>query len=399
MQEETKTYRRRRSVYTLTFMLLFVVCVGLLGTLGGIGGFVLLVNSNSPAIVNLRHRLGISDKGGLAVPIKQTIQVEESSAIIDAAKTVSPAVVSISISQNLTDFFGNVSNSVVGGGSGFIITSDGLIATNKHVVDTKGATYKVILNDGRIFDATIKAIDSVNDFAVVKIDAKDLPTVDIGSSDGLQIGQYVIAVGNALGEYKNSVTLGVVSGKQRSAQAGSGTSGESLSDLIQTDAAINPGNSGGPLVNLKGQVVGINTLIASQSGGSEGVGFAIAIDSLKNVIDSVRKTGEIVRPFLGVNYQIITKELQQLDSLPVDYGALVTRGDGSNGLAVVPSSPADKAGIQENDIILEVKGERVDDTTPLANRIQKYNVGDTVTLKVLRKGQNIDIKVTLQKAP
>lgn len=385
-------FRRMRLVGLVVFMIVNLA----IGVVGGAAGFVFLANNNSTLISQLRSRLGIDDNTGVGVPVHQNIKVEESSAVIDAAKKVSPAVVSISGSQQVSDFYGQVSTQEVSGGTGFILTSDGLIVTNKHVVSS-AESYKVILNDGRIFDAKIQAMDTYNDLAVIKIDAKDLPVVELGNSDDLQIGQYVIAVGNALGEYKNSVTLGVVSAKQRKVEASGDTQSETLTGLLQTDAAINPGNSGGPLVNLAGQVVGINTAIASTTGGSIGVGFAIPIDSVKAAIDSVRKSGEIVRPYLGVRYVPVTNTLQKLNNLPVDYGALVSRGSTAAELAVVPGSPADKAGILENDIILEVNGERVDENNTLSDRLSKYQVGQEVELKVYRKGQQITVKVTLDK--
>jgi serine protease Do len=378
---------------------LMVIGSLVLGVFGGMASFVVLANSKSPVIANVRHRLGIDANSKIGIPVSENIRLEESSAIIDAAKKVSPAVVSISVSQKVADFYGQVSSQEVAGGTGFILTSDGLIVTNKHVVAQQGS-YKVILNDGRIFDATVKALDPLNDLAIVKIEAKDLPTVEIGNSDALQIGQYVIAVGNALGQFKNSVTLGVVSAKERSIQAGTdGASGasESLSGLLQTDASINPGNSGGPLVNLSGQVVGINTAIASTTGGSIGIGFAIPITSVKSVIDSVRKTGSIVRPFIGVRYVPIDKTLQQINNLPVDYGALVSQGQNPGDGAVLPGSPADKAGIVEGDIILEINGERITTGSSLSKLLQKYQPGDQVSLKILRKTQEKTLNVTLDK--
>jgi serine protease Do len=335
---------------------LAILVVLMVGGAGGVVGFIGLINSDASWAKETRSLLKLDDLAELRVPVKQDIRLEESSAVIDAAKKVSPAVVSVTANATVTDFFtGATSDQEVGGGTGFIITSDGLIVTNKHVI-SRQANYKVVLSDGRIFDATIKATDPLNDLAVIKIDAKDLPVVDLGSSDALQIGQYVIAVGNALGEFKNSVTLGVVSAKDRMLDnVGTGSQTETLTDLIQTDAAINPGNSGGPLVNMAGQVVGINTAIASNSGGSIGLGFAISIDSVKSVIESVRKTGEIVRPYMGVRYVPVTKAIQQANSLSVDYGVLISRGTGSVlELAVIPGSPADKAGIIENDILLSM---------------------------------------------
>lgn len=395
--ETNYTNRDRRRIFSVGFILIFVLSNALVGLFGGIAGYAIMANSKSTAVRNLRERLGLGDNASVTLPLRQNLRIEESSAVIDASKKVMPAVVSISVNQQVIDFFGQVSTQESGGGTGFILTSDGLIVTNKHVVDSQ-AQYKVVLNDGRIFDATVKAVDPFNDLAIVKIEAKDLPTVEIGSSDDLQIGQYVLAIGNTLGEFKNSVTMGVVSAKQRSIEAGStGSQSEKLTGLIQTDAAINPGNSGGPLVNLKGQVVGINTAIASPSGGSIGVGFAIAIDTVKNAIESVRKTGEIVRPYLGVRYLPVTKALQKLNNLPVDYGALVSRGQTQGEVAVLPGSPADKAGIQENDIILEVNGERVTEEDSLPKRISEHQVGDEVTLKYLRRGEEQTVKVKLEK--
>ncbi len=386
---------RRRSASQLGMFVALTIVSLIAGLVGGATGYVVIADSNSSWARTIRSQLGITGDSALTVASRKNIRLEESSAVIDAAEKVSPAVVSVTASQQVSDFFGRVSDEEIGGGTGFIITSDGLIVTNKHVV-AQQATYKVILNDGRIFDAKIQAIDPLNDFAVLKIDAKDLPTVELGSSDALEIGQYVIAVGNALGEFNNSVTLGVVSAKDRNLTA----ENENLSDLIQTDAAINPGNSGGPLVNLEGQVVGINTAIASNgSGGSIGVGFAISIDSLKSVIDSVRRTGEIIRPYLGVRYIPITKAVKQANNLTVDYGILVIRGSIVTDLAVLPESPAAKAGILENDIILEVNGERLDENNPLTRRMQKYEIGQEISLKVLRQGQEQTIKVTLEKLP
>lgn len=383
--------RSRGRQVGLIFGLIFVNL--LVGLTGGIVGYAAIADSDAAWARSLRQQLHITSDSPLALATKKTFKLEESSAIIDAAKKVSPAVVSVSASQQVADFFGNVSTQTVSGGTGFIITSDGLIVTNKHVVSQQ-ADYKVVLNDGRIYDAKIQAVDPLNDLAVIKIDAKDLPTVELGSSDDMQIGQSVIAVGNALGEFQNSVTFGVVSAKDRSVSA----ENEDLSDLIQTDAAINPGNSGGPLVNMDGQVVGINTVIASNgSGGSIGVGFAIAIDSVRTIIDSVRKTGQIVRPYLGIRYVPITKAVQQINSLTVDYGVLIGRGQTAAEVAVIPGSPADKAGLKENDIVLEINGERIDENNKLTKRMQKYSVGDTVTLKVLRQGKEEEIKVTLEQ--
>ena len=377
----------------------FVITNLIVGLIGGIGGFVLLSNSTAKPVQAVRNALHIGSSSSLAVPVHQNITLLESSAVIDAAHKVSPSVVAISGSQQVSDYFGNSHSQQVSGGSGFIITSDGLILTNKHVVDDSREKYKVVLNDGRIFDATVQAKDTLNDLAVIKINAKDLPTAELGSSDALQVGQFVLAVGNALGEFRNSVTSGIVSAKNRSIDAGDSSSPntERLTNLIQTDAAINPGNSGGPLVNLAGQVVGIDTAIASsgQGSGSIGVGFALPIDSVKTVIDSVRKTGQIIRPYLGVRYVPVTTELKQLNNLSVDYGVLVSRGQTPGELAVLPGSPADKAGIVENDILLDINGDHITQDSPLPDLLQKYNVGNVVSVHLLHQGKDQTVKVTL----
>jgi serine protease Do len=387
----------RRPAAGFAFAIFFLIITLLISVVGGMAGFDLLANSTSPSLVSLRHKLGLDGTGSVGIPVHESIRLDESSAVIDASKKVSPAVVSITASQQVSDFFGNVTSQEVSGGSGFIMTSDGLIVTNKHVVADTTVTYKVILADGRIFDATVKARDPLADFAVVQINAKDLPTVELGDSDSVQVGQSVIAVGNALGEFQNSVTLGVISGKQRSISPqdeGTGAS-EQLTGLFQTDAAINPGNSGGPLVNLAGQVVGINTAIASTTGGSIGLGFAIPINSLKPAIDSVRKTGEIIRPKLGVSYRQIDAAYQQANKLSVDYGALVIGS--STQAAVTPGSPAEKAGIKSGDILLELNGERITDDSPLTDLLAKYNVGDKVTIKLTRDGKEQTVTATLDK--
>ncbi len=371
----------------------------LVGVTGGIFGFVALSSGRSEFAMNMRTALNLGDSE-VRVPVRQDVLVQESSAFIDAAKKVEPAVVSISANVQVSDFFGRTSTAQAGAGSGFILTSDGLIVTNRHVIEQQGATFKVILDDGRIFDGTVKAIDTLNDLAVIKIDAQDLPSVELGSSDALKVGQFVLAVGNALGEFKNSVSLGIVSAKGRElSNVGGGTGSEDLSELIQTDASINPGNSGGPLVNSAGQVVGINTAIASPTGSSVGVGFAISIDSVRTILESVRKTGEIVRPYLGVRYLPLNKTIQRLNSLSVDYGVLVLRGTGTGQLAVSPGSPADKAGIVENDIILEIAGDRIDENNSLQKRLAKRTVGEKVDVKIQRKGVEQTISVTLEQQP
>ncbi len=239
------------------------------------------------------------------------------------------------------------------------------------------------------------ATDQVNDVAILKIDAKNLVPAHLGDSDALQIGQTVIAIGNSLGEYRNTVTRGVISGIDRSVQAtdGAGQS-EVIQEAIQTDAAINPGNSGGPLLNLSGQVIGINTAV-NRAGQS--IGFAIPIAVAKRPLDSFQKNGRIIRPFLGVRYRLINEELVKKNNLPVNYGALIGGNIDKGELGVIGGSPAKKAGLREGDIIVAVNGVRIDASNALANTIAKYSPGDEVTVRVFSGGKERDVVVKLEE--
>lgn len=346
----------------------------------------------------------------------------QNDAIVEAVERVSPAVVSIIVTRDLpsfqqlpfnSDFFrqffgsnfgslfpegqeGGGEKTEVGGGSGFIVSEDGYIVTNRHVTADESADYTVLMNDGTRYEAKVLARDAVNDVAVIKVEAdKKLPTVELGDSSNLKVGQSVIAIGNALGEFRNTVSTGVISGLARSITAGGqGAQSEDLLNVIQTDASINPGNSGGPLLDLDGRVIGINTAVVV---GAQNIGFALPINEVKNAIESVKKTGRIIRPWLGVRYVLVNRSIAQENKLGVDYGALVLRGDSRTELAVMPGSPADKAGLIENDIILEVDGKKIDAKTPLAQIIGAYKAGDEITLKILRKGETKEIKVRLEE--
>ncbi|OGD32029.1 hypothetical protein A3C91_01580 [Candidatus Azambacteria bacterium RIFCSPHIGHO2_02_FULL_52_12] len=280
----------------------------------------------------------------------------------------------------------------VSSGTGFVVSSDGLILTNKHVVSEEGAEFTALLNNGDKYPAKVLATDPVQDIAIVKIEKKNLPFLELGDSDTIATGQTVIAIGNALGEFRNTVSIGVISGLRRTITAQGGGTSETLDDLIQTDAAINPGNSGGPLINLNGKVIGINT---AMSQAAQNIGFALPINKAKRDLEQVRKTGEITYPFLGVRYVLVDKELREKNGLPVDYGALIARGETSADLAVTPGSPADVAGVIENDIILEVNGQKITKDNPLAKMIQNSKVGDALKLKILHKGQEKTISATL----
>ena len=353
---------------------------------------------------------------------KQTIFSQESF-VVDAVKKTNPAVISIIISKEVPkyeayvdpnqqnpfgDLFPGFSFNIpqyrqngtekkqIGGGSGFLVSSDGLIVTNKHVVDQKDVEYTVFTNDGKKHLASVVARDPVLDIALIRIEGTSFPYLSLGNSDSLKVGQSVIAIGNALAEFRNTVSVGVVSGLARSITAGNNSGGTELLDhVIQTDAAINPGNSGGPLLDLSGKVVGVNVAVAQ---GSQNIGFALPINSVKGAIESVKSTGKIVRPYLGLRYVVINTAMKEKNNLTVDYGVLIKAGANVNELAVIPGSPADKAGIVENDIVLEVDGVKLDDQTSLASIVRGKTIGQVINLKVLSKGVEKNISVTLEAA-
>lgn len=358
-------------------------------------------------------------------------QTTEEEKIIELVEQVFPSVVSIVITKDVPiieqfftdpfeDFFGGsglqvpqyrqrgVEKREVGGGSGFIVSSDGLVVTNRHVVLDEDAEYTVLTNDGKRYVAQVLARDPVQDLAILKIQQeqtvsssgiltqKAFVAVRLGNSDALKIGQTVIAIGNALGEFRNTVSVGVISGLGRTITASDGKNFvETIEDVIQTDAAINKGNSGGPLLNLTGEVIGINTATVLDA---QSIGFAIPVNKATRDIEQVKSTGEIVYPFLGVRYIIITIQVQKEQNLLVDYGALISRGV-SGEVAITPGSAAEKAGIQKGDIILEFNGERITKDNSLAKLIQKRNPGDTVVLKIFREGEEKTISATLGQRP
>lgn len=334
--------------------------------------------------------------------------VSEDSAVIDVVKKAEPAVVSIIISKNLNlyqglsnpfffDPFGTNNATpnfqVTGAGSGFFVTSNGLILTNKHVVQDSQAKYTVLTNDGKKYDAEVVAQDPVNDLALVKIDINNAPTLSFADSSKIEIGQRAIAIGNSLGQYRNTVTTGIVSGIGRNITAGDLDTSEQLEGVIQTDAAINPGNSGGPLLNIYGDVIGINTAVDQQG---QLVGFAIPSNDGKNDVESYLQNKQITKPFLGVRYVLLNPAIKEEQGLPLDNGAWITsKGSQTGEPAVVSSSAADKAGIKDGDIITAVNGEKIDQNTSLSLLLRKYKAGQTVTLDVYRDGKTIQLQVQL----
>lgn len=355
-------------------------------------------------------------------------QTTQEQKIIDVVKQTSPAVVSIVITKDvpiLEQFFESpfeefgfpfefqvpkirqkgTEKREIGGGSGFIVSPEGMIVTNKHVVLDEEAEYTVFTTDGKSYPAKVLAKDPVQDLAVLKIDREkiideggaftqvDFPSVKLGNSDTLQIGQSVIAIGNALGEFRNTVSVGVISGLGRTITASGNDFVETIEDVIQTDTAINKGNSGGPLLNLAGEVIGINTATVLEA---QSIGFAIPVNRATRDIEQVKTKGEIVYAFLGVRYTLLTEKVAKENSLPTNNGAWVKRGsDGER--AVTSGSPAEDAGIKEGDIIVEFNGEKISQDNSLAKLIQKYNPGDKITLKILRNSEELILEVTLSE--
>lgn len=290
--------------------------------------------------------------------------------------------------------------SKVSSGTGFIITADGMVVTNRHVVADSTAEYVVILDDGTQLDAEVLDTDSLNDIALVQIIGDDermgaLPTLEFADSDQIKIGDPVLAIGNALGEYSNTTTAGIVSATGREIIASSGMGGsENLVNLIQTDAAINPGNSGGPLLNMEAEIVGMNTAIDTTA---SGIGFAIPANDIATVVLSYQEFGRIVRPFVGVRYITVTPAVKQRFGTEADTGVLVV-GDSEAGTpGIVEGSPAEKAGLLEGDVILAVDDKELTATYSLANAIAGYLVGESVTLKVMREGEMISIELELEE--
>jgi serine protease Do len=336
----------------------------------------------------------------------------EKSPIIDVAKKVCPAVITITITKDLPKvegfyFFPFMGKEFVvprvgkkgkekikiGGGSGFIVSPDGLILTCRHVVSEPEVDYTVILEPEKNYSAKVLAADPLIDIAVLKINEKNLPFLDLGDSNQIELGQTVVAIGNPLGEFYDTLSAGIISGLSRKIQAVGLLSRqvESLRGLIQTDAAINPGNSGGPLVDLEGKVIGINTAMVM---GAQNIGFAIPINYAKKFLEEVKKYGKIKVPFLGIRYIILDKEIAQANKLPVDYGALIVR-ETLGEPPIVKGSAAEKAALKEFDIILELSGEKITMDNTLAEVLQKHKIGEEISLKVLREGKEIILKTIL----
>jgi serine protease Do len=278
----------------------------------------------------------------------------------------------------------------VGSGTGFFVSSDGLVLTNRHVVSDLESDYTVITNNGEKLGVDVLARDPVYDLAILKVvDGGRFPFTKIGDSSLVKIGQTAIAIGNSLGEFSNTVSVGVVSGLGRSISATDGIIVETIEDVIQTDAAINKGNSGGPLLNLKGEVIGINTAMAVDA---QSIGFSIPINKAKRMIESVIENGELIYPFLGIRYLAVNETVKEENDLSVNYGALIVKDEKRS---IDPGSAAEEAGLKAGDILLEFNGVKIDEKNRLGSLILNYYPGDKVNLKILREEEELFIDVIL----
>jgi len=372
--------------------------IGALVVVSAVGGALADRLYNLPFISKF-----VSGKTGSQGQILEQKVLKEESVVVDIAEQSSPSVVTVSITAErqtaqpfFTDPFGlfdfntprNKEQIKQDIGTGFVIDG-GLVVTNKHVVVSTDGKYRVITKDDKEFQVSKIYRDPTNDIAILKVDGMSVPSIKLGDSGNLKVGQFVIAIGTALGEFRHTVTTGVISGLGRGIQAGDpfGGNAEQLDNVIQTDAAINPGNSGGPLLNSAGEVIGINVAVAQ---GSQNIGFALPINSVKEVVNSFQKTGSFERPFLGVRYRMVSQKAAILNDVP--QGAYVED--------VVTGSPADKGGILSGDIITKIDGSKIDgkDDSGLAKEIARKKVGETVEIEIWRDGEIKNLKVTLQQS-
>ena len=420
-----RTLANKNRFTTLRILILCIFVSSVFGAIAGVASGLYFYNEIKQNLSELNIEIPnptIIEKETVIEKTTETEYIPQTSdeqKIIKVVEESSPAVVSIVITKDVPIMekfyyspFGDdflkvpqykqkgTQKQRIGGGSGFIVSENGMIITNKHVVLDDEADYTVFTNDGAQYSAKVLAKDTIQDIAVIKIEpdknvdengittTDKFPMLKFGDASSLQIGQTVIAIGNALGEFRNTVSVGVISGLGRTITASSGNFVETLEDVIQTDAAINKGNSGGPLLNLRGEVVGINTAVAQA--GAENIGFAIPSDCAKRDLQDVIKYGRIKKAFLGVRYSLITEVAQQEYDLPVDYGILVIEGS-SGEPAVISDSPADKAGLRERDIILEFNEEKITIDNSLVKIILKHEPGNTIKLKILRS-ENPDAK-------
>lgn len=373
-----------------------VVAIGHIGFGGGFLGATVATRNDSSSVVQQR-----------------TVLTNEADLVSSIASEVGQSVVSVNVTSETTSenygFFwygyGGGTQTQESAGTGIILTADGLIMTNRHVVPTGTTDVSITLSDGTVLD-NVEVVGRTSDsdsldiaFLQVKdLEGHTLSPAKLGDSSEMEVGDSVIAIGNALGQFQNTVTTGIISGYGRSLEAGDGTgsSTETLDDMFQTDAAINEGNSGGPLVNLNGEVIGINTAIATDS---QNIGFAIPVNDIKGLITSVKETGELQRPYLGIHYVMLTDDIAEQYDLKVSRGAYIPTAEQLGTESIISGGPAEGAGIQEGDVITKINGTTVDEKHSLLSLLGQYGIGDTVKLTVQRGDTSQVISVTLAKAP
>jgi serine protease Do len=370
---------RNRAIVGTVILVAFLYII-----ISSAGGFARVQRVLTDMYENFIEKSGRYD-GSLTLT-RQEVVVEESS-VINVVDKVSPAVVSIVVKTVDFDIFSGPFSTESGVGTGFIVDKNGLIVTNSHVVNDERGEYSVVLKDGETYEVDQIHLDEISDLAILEISVRDLPVVELGDSDILRVGQKAIAIGNALGRFQNTVTVGVVSGVARELTAtGVGGAAKTYEGAIQTDAALNPGNSGGPLLNSSGQVVGINV---ATTRGADNIGFAIPVNTLKPILETFLREGRIIRPYIGISYTVVTKEIAEIRDLPE--GVFISR--------VLPDSPASKAGLERGDIVMSFDGTQINSENSLARLLSQRRVGDRVELLVDREGRELRVSVILEEAP
>jgi S1-C subfamily serine protease len=385
MQEESKIQKldaEHPKVKFLALALLVIISIG-----AGFGGGWLASQQDNVVVTPAKQQ--------------QIVLKNQGELIGQIASATGESVVSVETTAAVNGFFGPTEEQ--GAGTGIILTDNGLIVTNRHVVPAGTDEVKVILSDGTELD-DVSVIGRTNssdslDIAFLKINdlmGRTLKAAKIGDSSKMRAGDPVIAIGNALGQFQNTVTSGIISGYGRNLQAVDGQGQENLENLFQTDAAINPGNSGGPLVNLDGEVIGINTAVA---GDAQNIGFAIPINDVAGLIETVKQTGKLERPYLGVYYIPLTNDTAEEFGLSVKRGAYIAPPAILGGNPIQNDGPAEKAGLKAGDIIIKIDGVTIDDRNSLSSLINRHKVGDKVELTIIRDGKEQKLTAALEAAP
>ncbi len=369
-----------------TILVIGMAISALIGAIGGaiMGAFFSSRISVLPELTNER------------VDQKIVELIEEESASIAVVERVTPAVVSLVLKKPRSPFIPTPLDTEplveVSSGSGFFVSQDGFVLTNRHVIDDENVQYFVVTSEGEEFSAQLIDIDPFQDMAILKVQGEGFPVATLGDSDQIRIGQTVIAIGNTLSEFPNTVTKGVISGINRRVTAGFAATAEVIEQAIQTDAAINPGNSGGPLINLRGEVIGINTAVSMQG---EAIAFAIPINQAKRAVQDVRELGRIVKPWLGIRYMPVVQDPKLDQRIPYEMGAMIVAGNQPGQPGIIPGSPAQSAGLKEGDVIITINGKFLSKENSISDLISHLRPGDVIELEVLREGERRKFTVTL----